>query len=510
MKSIKLGSVKLNRVVSFLVPAFAAMVLICSAAFISTPIADGQTVGGNSTGYRIGERLTYAVSMGRIPDAAYAEISTVSRGRIGDKDAIELRAKFKTLDLASATKFLVDESRITFVSTVTGFPLHTVVSQNTYGLPVDKTQSFLVTPTAHDDLLTMIHKIRQSGGTGSLSIQENEKVYPVAFQLGAMEKHRTGAGEFETNVVLVQSQYFTDHGMGDVRINLSNNEAKIPVLVTFKTAKGTVKASLASVQIIEPEAVAQTVPTPLNTPQPERTPKPVVTPTPYIDNQPLAPELAFDIGEQLDYRVLAAGQPVATMRLSARERKQFNGTDSLLLEATFSDARGGSPLATGDLVRAYVDPDTLSPRQIELKFGGALRSISKIAKFDQQGNVITFGASDRVDAPVGTHSILSLIYALRSFNLKPSRDLNNPINDTRVAVFWEADAYIFTLRPSPPELISINGAPVAAQLVTISTKHPVLDSLNIRIWLGNDESRVPLRFAVGSFQADLITSNRQP
>ncbi|MBA3351287.1 MAG: DUF3108 domain-containing protein [Blastocatellia bacterium] len=510
MRSIKFGTLKLNRLAYFLVPAFAAVTLICSAAFFSTPVTDAQTVGGDATGYRIGERLTYTVSMGRIPNAAYAEISTVSRGRIGDKDAVELRAKFKTLDLASATLYLIDENRTTFVSTGTGFPLHTSVSQNTFGLPVDKTHSFLTAPTLHDDLLTLIHKIRQSGGTGSLSIQENEKVYPVAFQLGAIEKHRTGAGEFETNVVLVQSEYFTDHGISDLRINLSSNEAKIPVLVRFQTPKGLVKASLASVQMTEPEVVVQSVPAPVRPPVPDRTPKPVVTPTPYIDNQPLAPELAFDIGEQLDYRILAAGQQVATMRLAARERKQFNGNDSLLLEATFSDSRSGSPFVAGDLVRAYVDPDTLSPRQIELKFGGALRSISKLAKFDQQGNLITFGAGDRVDAPVGTHSILSLIYALRSFNLKPSRDLNNPINDTRVAVFWESETYIFTLRPSPPELITLNGAPIAAQLVTVTTKHPVLDSLNIRIWLGNDESRVPLRFAAGSFQADLITSNRQP
>jgi hypothetical protein len=347
-------------------------------------------------------------------------------------------------------------------------------------------------------------------------MQEGEKVYSVTFLAGATEKQRTDAGDFETIVVSVQSEYFTERGMADVRVNLSTDEARLPVLVRYRTgrekekekdrARGEVRAALASVQMIEPEVVAQPNPVAVATPLPERTPRPVVTPTPYIDNVALAPELAFDLGERLEYRILAAGQPVATMRLAAKERKQFNGVDSLLLEATFADIRPGSPFSGGDFVRAYVNPETLAPRHLEMQFAGALREFSKVAKFDQEGSVITVGGKP-IDAPVGTHTILSLLYAARSFNLKPSRDLNNPINDTRVAVFWESQPYIFTLRPSPAEVITLGGKPVAAQLVTVSTKNNVLDQMNIKVWLGNDDSRIPLRFTIGSYQADLVSSS---
>jgi len=198
------------------------------------------------------------------------------------------------------------------------------------------------------------------------------------------------------------------------------------------------------------------------------------------------------------------------MTLSARERKQFNGVDSLLLEAAFSDVRPGVPFAAGDFIRAYVDPETLAPHQIEVRFAGALRAFNTTAKFEQGGSVITFGGTNRIDAPVGTHSVLSLLYAARSFNLKPSRDLNNPINDTRVAVFWQTEPYVFTLRPSPPEVITLDGKAFAAQLVAVSTKNAVLDQMNIKIWLGNDDSRMPLRFIIGAYQADLISSRVQP
>ena len=488
-----------------IVLAIAATVYLC-AGFPFTSIS-AQTVA-EMNGFRIGERLTYNVTIGRFTNAAYGELYSVSRGKLGDKDAIELRATFRTLELASAALYMVDESRTTFVSPSTGLPLYTSVSQNAFGLPKETVQNFLTTPTPHYDLLTMIHRLRQSGGAGSLTMQDGEKVYSVTFQTGAVERQRTDAGEYETTLVTVQSEYFTERGITDVRVNLSVDEARLPVLIRFRTGKGVLRAGLASVQNVEPEVVAaQPTPLPVRTPAPERTPRPLPTPAPYTENLPLAPELAFELGERLDYRIMSGGQQVATMALAAKERKQFNGLDSLLLEATFSNIRPGSPFASGDFIRAYVNPETLAPRQFEIRFAGALRGLNSVLKFENSGSLITSGPT-RVEAPVGTHSILSLLYAARTFNLKPSRDLNNPINDTRVAVFWESRPHVFILRPSPVEMITIDGKQFAAQPVSVATKNTVLDQMNIRIWLGNDEARVPLRFSIGQYTADLVGASK--
>jgi hypothetical protein len=109
-----------------------------------------------------------------------------------------------------------------------------------------------------------------------------------------------------------------------------------------------------------------------------------------------------------------------------------------------------------------------------------------------------------IDIPVGTHSLLSLIYAMRSFNLKPSKDLTNPVNDTKVAVFWDKLPYVFTLRPADANIINLRGERISAQQISINTGNPQLDSLGLRLWLSNDERRVPLRFSVGAYQADLV------
>lgn len=490
--------------------AVAATVLF-SAAFAAarTALPPAQVSESLPSMFRIGERLTYNVSLGRFSSVGYGEIYVASRGRLADKDAVELRAKFKTLDLVSAAFFLVDESRTTFAAAESGLPLYAVRTQNLGGLPRETAVNYLTAPTSNFDLLTLIYKVRYSGAAGALTLTENDKTYVVTFQSGAAERVKTDAGEFETSIVSVQSDYFTDAGLKDVRINLSTDDARVPVLVRFRTGKGEFKASLASIQVVEPEVEPQAAATPLApTPRSEPTPRPIPSPTPYIDNQPLAPELAFDLGETLSYRLSAGGRPVGSFTLRAKERKQFSGDDSLLLEAAASEILPGNQVfAIGDYLRARVDPETLAPQEIEIKLTGPLSIYNRTVRFEKKGSLITFDGSGRVEAPVGTQSLLSLLYAIRSFNLKPSRNTTNPVNDTRVAVFWEKQPYIFTLRPSEAEIITIGGENISSQLVSITTGNPVLDQLAIRVWLSTDERRVPLRFKVGQYQADLLSSS---
>jgi hypothetical protein len=212
------------------------------------------------------------------------------------------------------------------------------------------------------------------------------------------------------------------------------------------------------------------------------------------------------LGESLEYSLISTGQPIGTFTLQSKERKEVLGLDSLLLTAIVTRVEPGIRLFNlNDYVRAQVNPETLGPREIQIKFTGTLSSLNQIAQFDEKTSIITFNGAGQVEAPVGTHSLLSLIYAIRSFNLKPSKDTNNPINDTRVAVFWENKPYIFTLRPSAADIIDIKGTKISAQMISVNTGNPQLDSLNIKVWLSNDNRRVPLRFSVGSYQADLIS-----
>ncbi|MEP6902187.1 MAG: DUF3108 domain-containing protein [Actinomycetota bacterium] len=458
------------------------------------------------TPFRIGEKLTYNVSFGRFKNAGFAEISVVSRGKLSDKDAVELHSKFKTNELVAAAFYLLDDSRITFAAAETGLPLYIRKSTNAGVLPKETVSNFLASPTPNFDLLTLIYRIREAGGIGSFLLQEDEKIYTVNAQTAASEKIKTDAGEFDTTISNIQSEYFNEKGFRDFRVNFSADEQKIPVLIRFKTARGEFKASLASVQNIEPEPVVQPTPTPVQTPRPVQTPTPTPSPTPSLDNQPLSSNLPFVLGETLEYRITSGGKNVGAFLLQAKERKTIQKKDSLFLAATISNVEKGIGIFNpGDAIIAQVNAETLAPYQFEVKFSGTLSSFNQSARFDQEKGVAIFGGTNQTQIPLNTHSLLSLAYAIRSFNLKPSKDSKNPINDTRVSVFYGTQFYIFTLRPLEAELINLRGEKIPAQMITVITGNPQLDALNLRVWLSNDQKRTPLRFVIGNYQADLVS-----
>lgn len=463
---------------------------------IKTPTAPGL--------FRIGERITYNISFGKFDNVGYAEMFVVSNGKLGGKDAVELRSKIKTNNLVSAAFYEIDETRVTYAAAETGFPLYTKIIENSGFLPKENVKNFLVNPTVNHDLLALIYQIRRAGGSGGFTFAEEERIFSINLTSGLTEKVKTDGGEFETNVTAVQSEYFTEKGIKDLKVNFTADEFKVPVLIRFKTAKGEFRANLASLQLIEPESETLPTPTPLQTPRPQATPKPAATPVPYQNNQPLLKELPFDLGETLDYQISQNNQNIGVFRIQAKERKEFQGQDSLFLTATVTSSQGNAIFKVNDGIVANVNPDTLTPQQIDVKFNGSLSSFNQTTQFDQRTGFITLNGTNRMESPVGTHSLLSLIYAIRAFNLKPSKDPNNPVNDTRVAVFWDTQPYVFILRPSNAEIINLRGEKVSAQLITVVTGNQTLDMQGIRLWLGNDDKRLPLRFSIGTYQADLI------
>ncbi len=498
----------LNRKSTFLI---FVLILTVALGFFYTFTASGNVSAQTETvktaiqisNFRIGERLTYNMSFGQFANAGYAEIYVVSRGRLADQDAVELRSKFKTNDFVSAAFYAFDESRTTFASSENGFPLYVKKTANAGILPQETISSFLSAPTTNFDFLTLIYQARNVGGIGTFPFSENDKNYTMTFQIAGNEKLKTVAGDFETSISTVQSEYLTEKGLKDFKINFSNDEQKIPVQIRFKTAKGEFKATLASLQVIVEESEVQPTPIPVQTPR--TTPTPIPTPTPYLENQPLLTELPFDLGETLEYQISQNGQSIGNFKFQAAERKQLEGQDSLLLTAIATSVSAGNNIfKLNDGIRANVNPDTIAPQQIEIKFTGSLSSFNQMTRFDQRTGTATLN-DNRMEVPVGTHSLLSLAYAIRSFNLKPSKDPQNPVNDTRVAVFWDTQPYVFTLRPSNGDIINIRGEKVSAQLISINTGNPQLDQMNLRVWLSNDEKRLPLRFSVGSYQADLIS-----
>ena len=481
----------------------ALILIVGSACFGQDPLKSQIT----PSGIRIGERLTYNMSFELYENVGFAETYAVSRGKLGDADAVELHAKFKTTGIFSAAFFQFDESRTTFVGYESGSPL-LVRRKDNLGASIRETVSnYTSAPAPGFDLVSLIYRSRQTAGSGSFNLVENDRNYSVTFQPQGAEHVRVDAGDFDTTYSMVQSDYLTERGIQVMRIYYSTDEAHVPVLIRYRTtAKKEFRISLAGIQIVEPEPETTASTNPVPTPRPTAPPRP--TPTPYIDNQPLGSELGFQLGEKLNYRIVNGDRQLATVSMEAKERKKISGADSLILSAAVISAEQGNGLfSVGDSVVARVSPDTLAPFEFSAKTSGSLARFGQLVRFDQKTGVVMAGPN-RVDAPVGTHTLLSLIYAIRSFNLSASKDLHNPVNDTRVAVFWQDKANIFMLRPFEAEPLTINGQKIMAQKVSIKTNDPQLDQLGFTVWLSTEPSRVPLMIAFGLYHAELITQQQ--
>jgi hypothetical protein len=456
---------------------------------------------------RIGEKLTYTLSFGKISNAGYAETHVVSRGKMSGKDAVEIRGRVKTVDLVSAAFLLLDETRTVFAAPDTGLPLYLTTSSLDSVSPKPASRNYLQQPTLNFDLVTLLFKARETGGSGTFSVSEGDQIHTVTFQTGAgSERIRTGAGDFDTSVSIVQSNLLLSFGVKECKVNFSTDEARVPVLFRMKTPKGEIRATLAALSMPEPEAATAT-PSPTTAPTPKPVPngKPTPAPTPeYIPNAPLVPELGFVLGEVLDFKVSQAGKPVGVVSFSAVERRRIDKVDTLVLTAVVTGVEPGTAtLRLGDTVRTLVDPDTLAPFRIEARFQSIFPALNQTALFDPRTGSINFGGKTPAEGPIGTHSLLSLFYAMRSFNLKPSDNKSAPVNDTRVAVFWDGKTHVFTLRPGKPQELTFGTDKVSAQAISITTGSKDLDALSPKVWLRTDD-RVPLRISLGPLQLDLI------
>lgn len=481
-------------------------VLVIITVFAGGIFAQSDVTTARNSPFKVGERLSYSVSFENIKDVAFLETSVVSRGKLSGKYVVEVHGKLKTFHLVSAAFSLIDETRTVYADPESGLPLFVDRNQFDGVLPKRTTNDYLTTPTTNYDLLTAFYMIRSNGGIGSFPIFEDGETSILTAQTGKAQKIKTEMGEFDTNVSTVSGAYFDSRGVKELTVYFGTDDAHLPLLITFKTARGNYRVELTSVENVVPAVEPSPTPTPSKTPIPVQTPKPVATPAPYVENQPLLPELSFALGETSEYSVTFGGKPVATLRMAAAERSLFKSRDALRLSATVTGIdQGNTIFALGDSVMTYVVPETLAPIESRIKFTGPLARLTQTAIFDPRTGAIAFGGASSVEAPIGTHTILSLIYAMRSFNLRPSKDPGNPVNDTRVAVFWNDRPYIFTLRPSNPSDISVRGEKVGAQLITINTSNAELDKLAIKVWLSTDERRIPLRFSVGGYQADLTS-----
>jgi hypothetical protein len=510
--------------------------MFCAPASAQTR---GDVSGGpfNAAPYRVGEHLTYTVSFSNFAVAAHVEMTVASRGQMYGREGVELQAHVETVGVISAALYALNNNYFSFVDPATGLPYHArqelhegVRVENVardYNTPLGESaipsKQTVAAPAVSYDFLSALYRLRAlplaPGAVYALSVQNGEAVYNVELRVTGREMLKTNLGS--SNAVVTQVRVRDNPAADAYRVGVyfSDDERHVPLLITARHRAGEIRAEIASAEILpDAQPLASDTPGPLQPtpaqpgvtpPPPTRTGPPAgatgtnggVTATAAAD--PSSPELPFKPGDELNYNFfLGAGpQPVGTASFRVRARSRYFNRDGLLFSAALQTAGAGATLfPVNDQLNSYVDASTLLPFRAEQTLAEGKRRARFVVSSDQGAGSATFEDGTRVEVPVGTHDLLSVFFALRSFDLTPGKRTNVSllINKKPRVLF------VTVLRRAD---VLLSGQQIPAVELALATNDPAGDRFSLRLWVSTDKRRLPLRLTavtpLGPVRADL-------
>jgi hypothetical protein len=161
---------------------------------------------------------------------------------------------------------------------------------------------------------------------------------------------------------------------------------------------------------------------------------------------------------------------------------------------------GQSLFPVSDQINSFVDASSVLPFRTELTLAEGKRRARFVVSADQATGSALFEDGTRVEVPVGTHDLLSVFYALRSFDLTPGkRNAVSLLVNKRPRLL-----FITALRAGT---LQLGGQQIPAVELALNTSDPNGDRLALRLWVSTDKRRLPLRLTavtpLGPVRADL-------
>ena len=478
--------------------------------------------------YRVGERLTYNVDFSNFISAAHVELFVAARGTFFNRDGIRLRAHVETTGVVNAALLSLNNDYTTYIDPQTGLPYRAqqVVRETgrTSQASVDYNQaagtdaipSRLRTGESPGtyDLISALYRMRAmplaDGSSYFITVVSEGDQYPAEVKVIGRQLIKTNVGSFNTIITRVNIK--NNSRDYNLRIYFSDDDRHVPVLITAKHPAGEIRAELAGSGLTLPE------PTPVtNNTQPIRTgpQESPVTVKPSLPGNGQPPssgsptvlpmaDVPFKIGEQLRYQVYLAGtpEPVGTITFALKARGRYFNRDGLLFSATAQTTPPGSRVfQVNDQINSYVDPSNLLPFRTELNLTEGRYRFNRGYSLDQNRGAAVADSKERIDIPVGTHDLISAVYALRTFDLWPKKR-------NAISIMATTQARTLFVESQRRETIELGNQKISAILVTLTTDDPQGDLMQIRMWIGDDPRHLPLRITAvtkfGAVRADLL------
>jgi hypothetical protein len=480
--------------------------------------------------YLAGEKLTYNVSFSNFSSAGHVELFNAGRGRFFNREGFELRARVQSVGVVRAALYAIDNEYTAYVDPLTGLPFRTRI-QNLEGMGTAQASTLTgqlappveATPATYD-FLSALHRLRAlplaAGAIYRVSAQGDGVQYETEVRVVGRETVKTAAGSF--NVVVAQLRVRGSAAANDYRprIYFSDDARHVPVLLTVKLKTGELRAELASSELInlapQPAADGTVAAQPLAVQPPAANPTPpgrVALPAPAAGDGAVATasnedssnlsDLPFKVGEQLNFTFFlgTSPQPVGIASYHVRARNRYAGRDGFWLSATMGTTNALQQLfPVSDKIETYVDVKTLLPFRSQLQIREGNHRLQGVVSLDQERGAATVTDGSAIEIPVGTYDLVSVIYALRSFDLTPPKR-------NAVSLLINKRPRTLFITSLGRETIELGGKSIPAYQLALATDEPQGNRLNLRLWVGSDRRRLPLRLTattpLGPVRADL-------
>jgi len=489
---------------------------------------EGAQAPFNDAAYRVGERLTYNVEFSHYVSAAHIDLFVAARGAFFNRDGIQLRAHVETVGIVNAALLSINNDYTTYVDPQTGLPYRAqqVVreagraseAERDYNQPAgtDAIPSKLRTDESLGtfDLLSALYRVRSLPLTDRssylLTVQHEGHQYRAEVKVIGRELIKTNVGSFNTIVVRVNVKNSRGY---DLEMYFSDDERHVPIRIVAEVQAGEIRADLAGSELTLPEPIQSSSPTePIKT-RPRTSPTPRTPaggqrlPPPVANSEPALKDLPFKVGEQLAYQVYLssnAQQLVGAIMLTVKSRGRYFNRDGLLFSVTAQTTGPGARVfPVNDQITSYVDPTTLLPFRTELNLSEGKYHFTRAYSLDQNRGAAVSDSKERIEIPVGTHDLISTLYSIRTFDLWPPKQ-------NAISLMATSQPRTLLVKSQRRETIEVGGQKINAIMLTLalSGDDPQGDKMQIRLWIGDDARRLPLRIMavtpLGPVRADLI------
>lgn len=496
------------------------LAVVCNLIFIVLsligPSAESKSasVPFFTTVYRPGERLTYNVSFSNFISAGHVELQVGARGIFFGREAIQLRAHVESTGLVNAALFAINNEYVTYIDPATGLPFHSQQVVREGARTSDTARTFndpagtAAVPSklrngespGTYDFLSAIYRLRTlplaEGSTNYLSVKGETEDYQAEVKVTGRQTIMTNVGSFNTLVSQVRVTNNSRANNYRIRIFFSDDERRIPVLITARLGAGELRAELAGSDFVTfpttPVKPPIAGPTPAVPPQP-----PMETATGDLDNLP------FKVGEQLNYQIFLGDiiPPAGTATFQVRARARHFDRDALLFTLQAQTTNAAQRLFfANEQISSYVDPKTLLPFRSEMNLIEGTRRLNQKLTINQDYGTATTDKGQRIEIPIGTHEYLSFFYLARTFNITPPRR-------NAVSILVNNQPKTLFITSLKRETIQIGSQSIPAIQLSLTTDDPQPDKYLFRVWISDDKRRLPVRLTasteLGPVRADL-------